>query len=562
MRTAAVTMSHRSARPFGQSPVGPALLAAAAIACLAGSAGAQTFQRIVGLPGTAESVEALRRTSDQGFVHAGSTTSAAGNEDFYVVKHLPSGAVQWSSRFGAPGTDRTYSIRQNIDSTFIAAGRTNSLAPSFGLSLYKLDPAGNIIWNAAHWGESQFFDIVNPFRTVSTAVVDVRTTATLPENYAVATSIRNITQNPIGQFGHLLSVQNNGVPIFNRYYFDARYEAASLISFTDLRYDQRNQQFVISGTTIIPDQQPTVGGTGGGGDRTVILFVRTDLAGNVLLARTYALLDPQSNQAVAAYGDGITLAENGDVIIEGHTDRYSPGTPRHTVVLRLDPAGNPIWSTTIKDIEPHFRAVHFNAADTIGVVGTSPINAAQPGPMTLLSLTPGGAVINAILYGPTTAPDLGKAAAPLAPPSLGWVIAGDKNSPLGIGGPDILLAKTDDLGSSGCFEERYAPSWEPAPLLLSEIPLVPASLQGYAFWQAQKVDPNTREVVLCENNCTCPGDANFDNVVNFDDITAVLGNFGAGMPGAIGVPGDADCNGVVNFDDITTVLGNFGNNCN
>ena len=55
----------------------------------------------------------------------------------------------------------------------------------------------------------------------------------------------------------------------------------------------------------------------------------------------------------------------------------------------------------------------------------------------------------------------------------------------------------------------------------------------------------------------CNGDANADQVVNFDDVTAVIANWlGAGPAG------DADNNGAVNFEDITTVLVNFGNSCN
>lgn len=58
---------------------------------------------------------------------------------------------------------------------------------------------------------------------------------------------------------------------------------------------------------------------------------------------------------------------------------------------------------------------------------------------------------------------------------------------------------------------------------------------------------------------TCPGDANFDGVVSFADITAVLSSFGDEHP-VTGL-GDADGNGSVNFLDITTVLSNFGTIC-
>lgn len=54
----------------------------------------------------------------------------------------------------------------------------------------------------------------------------------------------------------------------------------------------------------------------------------------------------------------------------------------------------------------------------------------------------------------------------------------------------------------------------------------------------------------------CPGNANGDGTVNFNDITAVLSNFG--RPGPVG---DADGNGSVTFADIASVLSNFGRLC-
>ena len=57
----------------------------------------------------------------------------------------------------------------------------------------------------------------------------------------------------------------------------------------------------------------------------------------------------------------------------------------------------------------------------------------------------------------------------------------------------------------------------------------------------------------------CPGDADGSGLVNFDDMTTVLANFG-NTTTAYGL-GDADGSGLVNFDDLTTVLANFGTVC-
>lgn len=59
--------------------------------------------------------------------------------------------------------------------------------------------------------------------------------------------------------------------------------------------------------------------------------------------------------------------------------------------------------------------------------------------------------------------------------------------------------------------------------------------------------------------CTCPGDANRNNFVNFADYGAVAQNFGTGgTPDGVG---DANCNGFVNFADYGSVAQNFGRAC-
>ena len=59
----------------------------------------------------------------------------------------------------------------------------------------------------------------------------------------------------------------------------------------------------------------------------------------------------------------------------------------------------------------------------------------------------------------------------------------------------------------------------------------------------------------------CEGDADGDLMVDFDDITSVLANWGAMTLPGLAAPGDADNNGSVDFDDITSVLANWGADC-
>lgn len=60
--------------------------------------------------------------------------------------------------------------------------------------------------------------------------------------------------------------------------------------------------------------------------------------------------------------------------------------------------------------------------------------------------------------------------------------------------------------------------------------------------------------------CVCPGDADQSLSVEFADITAALGNWGA-VYTALGGAGDADCSLIVDFQDITAILSRWGQVC-
>lgn len=75
------------------------------------------------------------------------------------------------------------------------------------------------------------------------------------------------------------------------------------------------------------------------------------------------------------------------------------------------------------------------------------------------------------------------------------------------------------------------------------------------------VDDVRLEFVVCAPPpASCPGNANGDGLVDFQDISSVLANWGADYGGGTG-PGDADESGVVNFDDVTSVLTNWLSLC-
>lgn len=56
----------------------------------------------------------------------------------------------------------------------------------------------------------------------------------------------------------------------------------------------------------------------------------------------------------------------------------------------------------------------------------------------------------------------------------------------------------------------------------------------------------------------CPGDADGDNLVNFNDLNHILSNFGSS---GVALPGDVNADGTVNFADLNLTLSNYALPC-
>lgn len=96
----------------------------------------------------------VQQTTDGGYIVAGQTESyGAGDADFWVLKLLPNGSVEWERTYGGKRKDIAYCIQQSSDGGYIVAGQTESYGEgSDDYLILKLDPKGNIQWQKTYGG--------------------------------------------------------------------------------------------------------------------------------------------------------------------------------------------------------------------------------------------------------------------------------------------------------------------------------------------------------------------------------------------------------------------------
>lgn len=119
-----------------------------------------------------EHVNAMKKTSDGGFIFAGSTQSIyIGNiymthhgstsvPDYWLLKTDSNGNIQWSKNFGGTSEDRAYDVQQTADGGYIVVGASGSnngdvndhigdAGPS-DCWVIKVDANGNIQWKKSY----------------------------------------------------------------------------------------------------------------------------------------------------------------------------------------------------------------------------------------------------------------------------------------------------------------------------------------------------------------------------------------------------------------------------
>ncbi len=106
--------------------------------------------------GTSENdrTQYVEQTSDGGYVITGGTGNIENNnQDAWLIKTDENGNLEWQQTYGGNGNDKTYTVHQEADGSYILAGLTSSFGNgNYDAYLIKTDSLGNETWSHTFGG--------------------------------------------------------------------------------------------------------------------------------------------------------------------------------------------------------------------------------------------------------------------------------------------------------------------------------------------------------------------------------------------------------------------------
>ncbi len=271
---------------------------------------ADTWSQAIGGP-SSEVLEAVVRTTDGNSVIASWTSSfGSGQDDAWLVKFDPWGAVLWQYTYGGPDDERPWAMAETSDGGVIFVGRTHTFGVGNGDAwACKLDSTGDILWQKSYGAaNSDWAEAVH--RTSGGFIVGGGT-------YSYGAGGADAWVILLDHFGNLL------------------------------------QQFIIGGDGYdsVVDVVPTddggfaalINGNPFSEDNWDLWLIKMDSDLNILWQKTYGGPEDEEPYGLAALDDG-------GFYLAGQTDSFGEGDSDYWV-LRVDSGGDVIWERAIGGAE-------------------------------------------------------------------------------------------------------------------------------------------------------------------------------------------------------------------
>ena len=295
-----------------------------------------------------EFAQAIRQTSDGGFIIAGSSSSSNtgtllglnnnGLNDYWIIRLNNSGDVMWQKLLGGSNNDDPYSIQQTSDGGFIVAGSSYSTNSGTllglnnnGLNDYwilRLNSSGDIVWQKLLGGSS--FDEAYSIQQTSDGGFIVGGYS----NSSNTGTLTGLTNNGNAD-DWILKLDSNGNIVWQKLLGGSSVDEARSIQETS------DGGFIVAGNS--GSTNGTLSGIMGNGNSDYWILKLTS-SGNIEWQKLYG-------GSASDIGRSIHQTTDGGYIVAGHSISSNTGTLLGLTnsggadywILRLDDSGNLVW---------------------------------------------------------------------------------------------------------------------------------------------------------------------------------------------------------------------------
>lgn len=376
-----------------------------------------TFQRVYGTSDN-EQCETIEQTNDGGYILAGEATYQPNPHQGLLVKVNSTGNISWARIFTIPYHLNFNCVRQTPDSGYIIAGSTNALS---NLLLLKTDIAGNLLW-AKSYGDSS--------NEVGYYVINTTDGGFIALGSTNAGGNVDIYLIKTDALGNLLWARNYG---------GSGYDIAYRIRQTS------DGGYIISGAS-----------SSFGAGNSEIYRIKINGYGDIMWSKIYG--GAYSNGG----GDALETADGGFFML-GHSG-YGPSNAVNVQLIRTNSTGDTIWTKTYGKPGTHALIMQRIDITSNGDYIMTGWLETIPGQYDGYLMKVDSMANNKWSYSFSSSQGFGSVHETI---DGGLVLFTTYSGPLGPGGNDFFLVKTDSSGNSGCYQSADTLTQSHSPIVIS-----------------------------------------------------------------------------------------------
>lgn len=292
---------------------------------------------------------------------------SAGNQDVFIAKYSPTGALLWSRNFGAGASDLAYSIATDganvyvtgtFAGTFNVGGTTLSSAGIFDIFVVMLTADGTYGWVRQVGGQG-----IDNARGIAVSVTSSTVSVYVTGDYEGTADfdpgpgVFHLTSvaTPVNRDTFVLKLNANGNFVWAKRLGGENGNSSGRAIATDVD----GNAYVTGGFDGTVDFDPGPGVFNLSSTDSCVFLVKLDANGNFVLARAFAC-------GFSSVGQGVAPNRFGDVYVTGYfwgTADFDPGPGVFNLtsagngdifVLKLDGSGSFVWARRFGADGPDF----------------------------------------------------------------------------------------------------------------------------------------------------------------------------------------------------------------